>query len=197
MKIVADLDGCLFNFNHSYHDKLLKVTGENKFPTDWYAPCWDWDKFYGYSADQIAATVEAIASDKLFWRKLKPLADPEVFARLNVLSKTNDVYFLTNRFGINCKQQTEQALYDHGINYPTVIIARDKLPVLQAIKADFFVDDKLETMNEVIVARNDPKGKWNPPWTFLIDAPYNRIGRDSRSYVAPNVKDALMTAGLW
>jgi hypothetical protein len=194
LKIAIDLDGVLFNFNQAYHDKLVKITGENKFPTDWYAPVWDWDKHYGYSADEIAATMENIAADKLFWRKLKPIPDPAVFARLNVLSKEHAVYFLTNRFGVECKQQTERALYDHGINYPTVIIAADKLPILKSIKADFFVDDKLETMNtvEADYTKNRLYGQ-----LFLIDAPYNQVGRNSTLRVATDIKDALEKAGLW
>jgi uncharacterized HAD superfamily protein len=191
LKICVDLDGVLFSFNQAYHDKLVKVTGENKFPTDWYAPVWDWDKHYGYTADEIAATMENISVDKLFWRKLKPIADASVFARLNVLSKSNDVYFLTNRFGIECKQQTERALYDHGINYPTVVIAADKIPVLKSIKADFFADDKLDTMNAVQSSSLFAKHQ------YLINAPYNQTGRSPGLQVATDIKDALEKAGLW
>lgn len=194
MKIAIDLDGVCYNFNTAYHDKLIQVTGENRFPTDWTATCWDWDKFYGYTSQEISDTWGEIIKDNLFWRKLDIIPEREVFARLNVLSMKNDVYFLTNRIGHNCKQQTERALYDAGINYPTVIIAADKVPILKAIKADFFADDKLETMNQVVTdfARIRSHGH-----AYLIDAPYNQTGRHATLKVASDIKDALEKAGLW
>lgn len=191
-KIGIDLDGVIYNFNSAYHDKLIKITGENRFPTDWYAPVWDWDKFYGYTNDEITATLTAIQKDKLFWQKLKLLVEPEVMSRLNVLSKENDLYFLTNRFGIKCKQQTEKALYDAGINYPTVMIVRDKLPVIKALNLDFFVDDKLETMNPMVEHQIASKA-----YIKLIDAPYNREGRRANLQVVSDLKTALIESELW
>ena len=190
MTLAIDLDGVCFNFNQAYHDKLIKVTGENKFPTDWVPSSWDWDKAYGYSNDEIALTWDNIVADKLFWRKLKPIPEPNVFTRLNVLSNEHAIYFLTNRLGVGCKQQTERALYEVGINFPTVIIAADKLPVLKSIKANFFIDDKLETMNQV-------QAGLKADHLYLIDAPYNQVGRASNLKVATDVKDALTKAGLW
>lgn len=197
MKLTFDLDGVLANFNDAYHGRLLKVTGENRFPTDWQPLSWDWDRDYGYTAQEIADTWANIWKDKLFWRKLKPLAEPEVFARIAVLSKTHDVYFLTHRSGIDAKQQTERWLYDQGINYPTVIMTGDKLPILKAIKADFFIDDKLDTMNEIVAAINEPKAKWQPSHLYMMDAPYNRKNRDDRLHIATSVKHALEQANLW
>lgn len=168
---------------------MIKVTGKNKFPTDWGVPCWNWDKFYGYTKDEIDATWESITADRLFWQKLDSIPEHEVFARLNTLSKTHDVYFITNRIGIDCKQQTERALYFNGINYPTVLIAADKLPLLKTLKIDFFCDDKLETMEATT-----PLGK---EFFYLIEAPYNQEGRSTGLRTAANIKDALTKAGLW
>jgi uncharacterized HAD superfamily protein len=184
------MDGVLANFNEAYAERLVKVTGENLLPKPLTAPTWDWDKFYGYNAQQIHDTIMSISKDKLFWRKLKPIPEPEVFARINVLSKSHDVYFLTNRFGIDCKQQTERFLYDKGINYPTVVIASDKLPILKAIKADFFVDDKLETMASVTSGMQAEH-------LYLVDAAYNRENRWAAIKVVTGVKEALEKAGLW
>jgi hypothetical protein len=187
MKIAFDVDGCLANFTDSYAAKLVKVTGTNLLPKPLTIPCWDWDKHYGYSQDQIAATIENVAADKLFWQKLDTLAEPEVFTRINSLSKDNEVYFLTNRFGSNAKQQTEKWLYEQGILYPTVIIGSNKRPILDTIKVTFFVDDKLETMNELGARPN----------FYLIETTYNQTGRISGLATASSVKDALQKAGLW
>jgi uncharacterized HAD superfamily protein len=189
MKLAFDLDGCLADFTTAYAARLVKITGENLLPKPLALPCWDWDKFYGYTKQQIDDTIRSVAADKLFWEKLKPLAEPEVFARINVLSKTHEVYFLTNRFGVNAKQQTEKFLYDHGIYYPTVIVTSNKKPILDTLKVDFFVDDKLETMNELA---SPPR-----PHFYLIDAPYNQTGRVEGLKTASNVKDALVKAELW
>lgn len=189
MQIALDIDGCLADFTSSYAKRLVKVTGENLFPTPLTIPCWDWDKHYGYSAEQIAATWEAIAKDKLFWFKLEAIPDPEVFIRINVLSKDNPVYFITNRMGLNCKQQTEKWLYERGINYPTVIIAGNKRPIIEALKIEFFIDDRLETMNELAGLRK--------PHFYLKDTTYNQTGRVSGLAVATDIKDALEKAGLW
>jgi hypothetical protein len=187
MTLAFDIDGCLAEFAQAYQKRLVKVTGENLFPKDFVIPCWDWDVFYGYTKQQIADTWDSIIKDKLFWYKLKPCCEPEVLTRIGVLSKEHPVYFLTNRMGDLCKQQTEKWLYDNGISYPTVIITSNKKPILDTLKVEFFVDDKLETMNELGVR----------PHYYLIDATYNQTGRVSGLNVASSVRDALEKANLW
>lgn len=189
MKIAFDIDGCLANFTDAYAARIVKVTGENRFPKPMHIPCWDWDKHYGYTDDQIAATIEDISKDRLFWEKLDPIALPIVFTKIELLSKEHDVYFLTNRFGTNCKQQTEKWLYKQGIYYPTVLIGSNKRPLLDTLKIEFFVDDKLETMNEV----SSPK----KPHFYLLDTTYNKNRRKESIQPVESVKDALEKAGLW
>ena len=189
MVIALDIDGCLANFNNSYAKRLVKVTGENRFPTPLEIPCWDWDKHYGYTNEEIAATWDSIIADRLFWQKLDTLVEPDVFTRINVISKTNPVYFITNRVGLNCKQQTEKWLYEQGINYPTVLIAANKRPIIESLKIEFFVDDRLETMNELVGLKR--------PHFYLAETTYNQTGRLSGVAVASDVKDALTKAGLW
>lgn len=188
MNLAFDVDGVLANFAEAFAKKLVKVTGENKFPTPLVIPCWDWDKYYGYTNDQIAAAWDNIVADGLFWQKLKPIPEPGVFSRLNVLSKTHPVYFITNRMGLNCKQQTEKFLYEQGINYPTVLVTGNKRPVLESLKIEFFIDDRLPTMQELIPLKREHY--------YLADAEYNRTGREGLK-VATDVKDALEKAGLW
>jgi 5'(3')-deoxyribonucleotidase len=189
MVLAFDIDGVLADFTSSYAKRIVKVTGENLFPTPLTIPCWDWDTHYGYTKDQIAATWESIQDDSLFWQKLNPIPDRELFARLNVLSKSHPMYFITNRIGKNCKQQTERFLYEQGINYPTVLIAANKKPIIEALKIDFFIDDRLETMNELL-----PLGK---EFFYLKDTTYNQKGRSVGMRIVPDVKEALEKAGLW
>jgi uncharacterized HAD superfamily protein len=187
LKIAFDIDGVLANFTEAYAKRLVKVSGKNRLPKPLTLPCWDWDAYYGYTKQEIADTIENVAQDKLFWQKLKPIPESEVFARIQALSSDNDVYFITNRFGVSCKQQTEKWLYNQGISYPTVIISSKKLPIITSLGIEFFVDDKLETMNEMPKKAN----------FFLIDADYNKANRTQGLLVASDVKDALKKAGLW
>ena len=189
MVLAFDIDGCLADFTSSYAKRLVKVTGENRFPTPLTLPCWNWDKHYGYSNEEIATTWDSIMADRLFWQKLDTIPDAEVFARINVLSQTNPVYFITNRVGKNCKQQTEKWLYEQGILYPTVLIAANKRPIIESLKIEFFVDDRLETMNELAVLKR--------PHFYLAETTYNQTGRAPGLAVASDVKDALTKAGLW
>lgn len=191
MTLAFDVDGCIADFSNAYKKRLIKVTEKDLFTTDWTPTCWDWDKAAGYTSDEIEATWDSITKDPLFWEKLKPIAGAvETMSRVGMLSKTCPVYFLTNRMGVKCKQGTEKFLYDLGVSYPTVIITADKLPVLKAIRANFFVDDKLETMNQV-------QAGLRAEHLYLIDTPYNQSGRSLNLKVASDVKDALEKAGLW
>ncbi len=189
MNIAFDIDGVLANFTDAYAKRLVKVSGENLLPTPLTIPNWDWDKHYGYTADQINATWENIIADGLFWQKLDPLAEPEVFSRINVLSKFHPVYFITNRVGKNCKQQTEKFLYTQGIYYPTVLIASNKKPIIDSLKIDFFIDDRLETMNELAPLKK--------PHFYLKDTTYNQTGRADGVTAVTDVKNALELANLW
>lgn len=179
----------LADFTTAYAKRLIKVTGDNLLPIPLTIPCWDWDVHYGYTKDQIAATWESIQADRLFWQKLAPLAEAEVFTRINVLSKDHPVYFITNRIGVNCKQQTERFLYAQGIDYPTVLITSNKRPVIESLKIEFFVDDRLETMNDLAALKR--------PHFYLVETSYNQTGRAPGLSTTTNIKDALMKAGLW
>lgn len=189
MVIAIDVDGICANFTDAYAKRLVKVTGENFLPKPLTLPCWDWDKHYGYTSDQIQATWESITKDALFWQKLDPIPSPAVFARLNVIAQTHPTYFITNRMGVKCKQQTEKFLYEAGINYPTVLITGNKKPVIEALKVEFFIDDRLDTMNELVGLKKDH--------FYLQDEEYNRTGRAAGLHVCVNLQDALEKARLW
>src|SRR5258706_7339654 len=94
----------------------------------------------------------------------------------------HEVYFITNRMGIRAKHQTEIWLYSLGMNYPTVIVTGDKLPILRSLGVNFFVDDRYETIMEVAEAKLPLK-------LYLRQAPYNY----PRAY-PDNVRQVLSVA---
>ena len=202
-KVVLDIDGCLANFNHGYGDLLIKLEGD-KLPEDWktnpeWPPVWFWDRDAGYSKETEEKAWDTITSDPKFWQTLEPLEGArEVLMNLNGQVKAGkiEVYFITHRPGVKAKLQTENWLYDHGIDFPTVLIASNKVPFLQAIKANFFEDDKAETVQDV--SRASRSDEWPDFKLYLKMAPYNKAIQGGTGYKgAVSVKDALIDTGLW
>lgn len=206
MVLAIDIDGVLADFNRSYGRTFIKISGEDKFPAGWedqladneFPPVWSWEGFYGYSPEvEKKVWTEAIFESKDFWRNLDPLPHTRwTLAVLNARAKAgDDVYFLTNRAGQRAKTQTEMWLYEHGMNFPTVILSGDKTPLLRALKVNFFVDDKPETIvDAAAVAASEG---WKDFQLFIRDAPYNRQTTVPNCQRVGSVKEALITAGLW
>ena len=79
------------------------------------------------------------------------------------------VYFITNRrqgAGFPIEQQTQMWLSDLGIQFPTVIVTKDKGPIVAALELDVFVDDKYANM--VSIEKHSPKTK-----LFFMTQPQN------------------------
>lgn len=197
MRLAFDIDGCLANFNEPYAKLLIEESGQDLFPKGWQdepdliCPVWNYDKHFGYSELHIQMALDRIRDNPNFWHELRPCFGARAALRhINQLAKLgHDVYFITTRFGVNCKRQTEQWLYDMGIDFPTVIISSNKPPVLKGLGASLFVDDKLSTI-ESIGDEVDEGG------VFLLDRPYNREGRSRYIQIVSSVMDALKAKGL-
>ena len=204
MRILAfDIDGVLANFTKAYGELLTKVGGE-KLPKGWqddpnFPPTWGWERPAGFSeeVENKVWTKYILQEGSLFWKNLEPLPTArETLMYLNGLVKKGaaECYFLTHRMGHNAKLQTEEFLFANGLDYPTVILAADKMPWLRLLKASFFIDDKMETVQDL--SRVASEEKWPDFQLYLKQAPYNRAlwGRGKE---AMTVKEALLTAGVW
>lgn len=200
MTIISDIDGVLASFESAWRPFLNKLSGKDiKDPPGWVPDIWDWD-VRDYGRETVSGAWKLIAHDDKFWTTLKPLPGAyEALRQLDRLAGSHQVYFLTSRIGKGVQKQTCKWLYDNGCNFPNVLIVskwQDKIAILDALKADFFADDKLETMQawHSHAYRNGIK----IPNSYLIDTPYNREGRTVKGMkVAANVEDALKQAGLW
>ena len=172
LKLGIDLDGCLVDFNAGYVDLLIKEKGEDLFPPDRNAdnfpPVWFYERHFGYG-DVEEAVWKKIKESPDFWQKLGPL--PTAVATLQQLDILeifgHEVYFITHRSGREVKKQSEIWLVGHGFEFPTVLIAGDKAPIIQALELDFYIDDKPETIIELHSMKY-------PKHLYLKDAPYNR-----------------------
>lgn len=206
-KIGVDLDGVCANFNKAYGRALIAASGKDLMPAGWYEdpsfpPVWDWDAACGYSPDVLERVwKQEIGENPKFWLELEPLPGvTDCIRNFNKLSKRgNDIYFLTNRLGANCKWQSERWLYEQGLDYPTVlIVSANKAPIIHGLGLQFFIDDRLTTMNGLMDYCYANRIYMGDKYFCLKDAPYNRDGRHSALvHVQPNLESALRAADLW
>lgn len=175
--LAVDIDGCLANFTTRYVDRIIQVTGVDKFEGDQTAkgfpPVWNYPEEYGYTSAQMDAVWKSIRKDELFWATLDPL--PGAMEAVRRLERArmdgHDVYFITSRPGYKAKFQTECWLRDMGMDCPTVIIADVKVDYLSLLKLDVFVEDRLDAANALMgYVRLNRLGTR----VYLVDAPYNR-----------------------
>lgn len=200
--IISDIDGVISNFESAWRPFLANLAGEDKMkgvPTSWVPDIWDWD-VRAYGTELVQSAWAKVRREPGFWLKLHPMPGAkEALIRLSHLQKHgHSVHFLTQREGFSAQFDTSKWLYDNGILYPSVLVVKDakeKINILHDLGADFFVDDKLSTM-EAWIQHTHLNRKFG--YYALIDAPYNRDGRTVRGmHVAESLTEALKEAGLW
>ena len=197
-RVGLDLDGCLVDWNPAFARLLAEAHGSDLLPEGWQSmgheafPCWDWYQHYGYPAVSVELARHNLYEDVTFWHKLDAL--PEAQEVLDVLAycvdaDEIDLYFITQRGGCRVKQQTEMWLYDRGITTPTVLVTGDKVPVIQGLGLEFYIDDRLDTMEAALAA--------GCPGIYLLDRPWNRTKPDPGLPVVYSVAEAMLDAWLW
>jgi hypothetical protein len=168
--IGIDIDGVLASFEHGYAPLLTKASGI-EFPrvgeSGW-PESWDWDVDAGTTKAQRSEAWAAIRADRAFWTNLPAHEGGPDFLKWLYQDRTHDdVYFVTSRPGELAKQQTEDWLYDFGYPGATVIISSEKGEVCHAVKADYYIDDKTENCQDVVVKSPSTK-------VYMCERAYNR-----------------------
>ena len=176
MKIGFDVDGVLADFSSGYQEVLKKVSGRDLFlPGDAAdAPCWDWDKFRGYTSKERLAAWNYIRTTPEFNLNLAPLEGAGTLKLLiRALERKHAVYFITSRVGDRPKRWTEIWLTAH-LDYrtdvaPTVLIAeqRSKGLFAKALGLDVYVDDNFDNVHDVVALQPECR-------TYLRSRSYNR-----------------------
>lgn len=181
MRIGFDIDGVLANFIPAYQRLTCEITGRNLFHPndDTDPPCWNWPEYRGYTATEMARVWSAIKKSPDIWLSLQETPHCSTL-RLCVfdLQRFHDVYFVTNRPGLDAKWQTEQWLILHlGIERPTVLISSMKGLVAKVLKLDCYLDDNLDNANDVILVTHlYDDGKTIPTRMYLLNKSYNHNG---------------------
>lgn len=202
-RIGVDVDGVLANFDEPFTDLLIKTTGRDliglarMLPS--YPHTWDFPAAFGYTNQEEALTWKVIKQSNRWWLNLP--ANPGVEGEngdldlLDLLADTgHDVYFITARVGATAKRQTEEWLERKGMELPTVILSGDKSAAVRLLDLDCYIDDRGETVNQVIRAVNEDQMDTR---VYVIPKPWNasvEIHPGVRR--VESVKEMLMKEGL-
>ncbi len=161
MKVIMfDMDGVLVNFVEGFNNRVKQLYPQSLMEIKK-------EKEWDFSLDKILLDEvwDNIYEDPTFWYNLKPNIEYATLREINFLQKNNLIYFVTNRKGINKKEQTIAWLEKYNIMEPMVIFTKYKGETAKVIGADFSIDDK-------------PENAWCVSWmsplteSYLLKTPY-------------------------
>lgn len=191
MRVAIDIDGVLCDFISGFNQRIVEVTGENRFPlehclVDNYVPtCWDYaQKTLGYTNIQMDAVWRSIKSDPEFWVHLTTLPGLWQWD-----ADGHDVYYITDRPGIHPKAQTEVWLEGYDIPSPTVLVSAHKGTLCAALDIDCFLDDK--PGNIISVQCLSPSTR-----AYLLECPWNATDRVGIKRTVQSVGEFVKLEGL-
>lgn len=171
MRIGFDMDGVLAAFVPAYEELIVRLAGVDKFPKRYpeaLPPVWDWPQHYGYSNETLDRVWKHIKYSTTFWRGLPAVPGAWTLAEY-LHPRGHEVYFITDRPGVNPQRQTARWLHDVlGFDNPAVITSRlGKGICARALALDLYVDDKYEYVLDV--QEQCPNTQ-----VLCIDYPYNQ-----------------------
>lgn len=166
--IMLDVDGVLADFVLAFTTLGNKMFGAPILHTA-DQQSWSFQSMGLFTADQEAAMWRIVREDN-WWQTLCPLVSLDTFARINLLHRTYNVLFVTNRPSdiVPAQLQTKLWLENRGIYKPSVIVSKNKGEIAKAVSAVYSIEDKLENAWMI---------RWLHPdcQSYLLDRPYNRI----------------------
>lgn len=191
MIIGLDIDGCLADFNTSFINRVIQVTGKDLFPPRPFdIPTWDYPQHYGYREGEVSAVWENIKVDVNFWFGLSGYPDADDALEMISHRTADDIYFITSRPGKEAKEQTEMWLMDYGVDNPTVLISSQKGLCAAALRLDAYIDDRWENVVDV-----SQWGKLRTK-TFLLDRPWNHVNTHDGNDMCANYGITRVTSVL-
>jgi hypothetical protein len=172
MRIGFDVDGVLANFFQAYEKLTVEVTGKDLFgDKKWpkqLPQTWNWPETFGYTNAEMQEVWKHIKNSSSFWEKLWCMVEEEDCQRIHDLGLKHELYFITDRPGIQPQKQTREWL--EWFNMPgSVIISGPharKGRICHGLNLDYYVDDKYENIIDVLTVSPTTQ-------TFMIKYPYN------------------------
>ena len=184
MNILFDVDGVLADYVFAFTKEasILDYLQEPYHTNN--NPCWSFDHIL---TEKKQAVIQGIVEhDPKWWTRLEPLISQQLFRDINYLQVLNQVFFCTNRFGINPQQQTKYWLIVHGIVNPAVILSKRKDLVAEALNIDYSIEDNVEKANNICGMASLQSRK-----SYLLDRPYNRKDRIESLRIVKTVEEFL------
>jgi hypothetical protein len=150
--IAFDCDGVLANFTRGYtklgHQLYGTPVGDSATQETW-----NFEDYPRLHLDKTKASYtgpiwEGVKSSPDFWATLDPM-NISVMPRIN---RIENKIFITNRPGINTKEQTEQFLETWGIENPIVILGSEKGPIAVREGVVAVIDDLYKNVVDIKAA---------------------------------------------
>lgn len=181
--IMFDIDGVLADFILGFTREACQLGYlERPYSTEEQAS-WEFNQL---SWPQQISIWDYIRSSNWWWTNLPALVSPVTFAALNTLQMTNQVIFCTNRRGKHIQLQTKYWLANNGIVNPAVVVTERKGEVARALDIDYSIDDQVHNANCVHWIADTV-----PCRSYLLDRPYNRVGRIKNVRVVASVEEFM------
>lgn len=163
MRIGIDLDGVVYQFVEEFDRFMFE---KNK---DFILNPFDYNR--GLDKEELESELQEFSKNKPFlWVKYYPLAVESI----RELSKISDIYFVSYRDWVDGGlEETRLRLQMDEIPYKKLWITKYKGKVARQENLDFFVEDSLHNILDVISQSKSTQG-------YLINRPYNIGLKDSR-----------------
>jgi uncharacterized HAD superfamily protein len=173
LKVGVDMDGVIDDFVSAFRYEAQRVLGR-AFPL--FSSDWDFSN-WNMTAEEQGKVWDRIRETEnwFLWRE-GPFSG-SINPLLN-LSKSYELYFITTRVqtqGLSVQTQTQYRLSNLGVEFPTVVVIKDKGPVSAALQLDAFIDDRIENLQRIQECSPSTK-------IYLMDQTYNENFREPESW---------------
>jgi 5'(3')-deoxyribonucleotidase len=164
LKVGIDMDGVVNDFVSAFREEA-EILFDIKLPE--FSTSWDFENWNLSKAQYNKLWNHVKNSEDWFYLKPNPFAC--VHEVLPWFESKHEPYFITTRMqtkGLPILKQTAMYLGDLGLQFPQVIVTKDKGLVAAALKLDAFVDDKIENLEDIALYAPECK-------VFLMTRTYN------------------------
>lgn len=149
LKLGIDIDDVVADFISAFRVEAEQVLGRY-FPQ----PPGSWSfKNWNISRGDVEKVWTSIReTPDWFYEAVPAFKDSEKC--LKALAAKHELYFITARIptaGDSIQRQTQRTLEDLGLICPTVLVVREKGKLVDALKLDAFVDDKVENLQDILI----------------------------------------------